>query len=237
MDNTWRETFTLWSETQEYHRRIAQVQHIIEDILAYCQNPYVAYSGGKDSCCLLHLVAQQRPTVYVFHWDYGESLMPRTIALEIQENIALIGGPKCRAVIRKRSRPQQARTNSAFGYRQFYATIDNLKKQFNWDMGFVGIRQEESHKRKATYTDFVMHDTSYPLLNLTWKDIWAYLISNKLPYPSVYDTYAPILGYDKARLVTFFDMEFEGLGSPYIDGVLMPKFRNYVHSSSKKKTR
>ena len=66
----------------------------------------------------------------------------------------------------------------------------------------------------------------FPLLNLTWKDVWAYIISNNLPYPSIYDRYAEVLGYDKVRLVTFFDNEFEKLGAPYLDGVLMPEFRN-----------
>ena len=41
-----------------------------------------------------------------------------------------------------------------------------------------------------------------------------------------YDKYVAVLGWDRARFVTFFDKEFEHLGSINVDGVLMWRWRN-----------
>jgi hypothetical protein len=59
----------------------------------------------------------------------------------------------------------------------------------------------------------------------------------KLPKGSrkrTYFVYAKLLGWDKARLVTFFDKEFEKYGTTTIDSILMWRHR---HLTSQQTTR
>ncbi len=50
--------------------------------------------------------------------------------------------------------------------------------------------------------------------------------SHSLPYASIYDIYAPVVGWDKVRLTTFFDPEFDKLGASNLDGALMWRFKH-----------
>lgn len=217
-------TFQMWSKRNEYKSHIRTAERVITGALDD-SNSYVAYSGGKDSLVLLHLVLQQNQDVDVWHWDYGDHLMPRYLEEEVIKNAEMMGTSNI--IICKR-KGGDARTNHATGYKQFFGTLNKLKKKHGWNLGFVGIRREESCNRKNKYTKFFMDDCCYPLLNLTWLDIWAYIVSNKLPYPSTYDSYSEVVGWDKSRFVTFFDEEFQHKNA--IDGILMPEHRNMVRS-------
>lgn len=221
MEKQWIEFFNLWAETEEYHGRIQEAKKVIEKALKNYKNPYISYSGGKDSTVMLHMVLQQKHDISVWHWDYGDQLMPRDIEEEVLNNAGMIGAEE---IIVCKRQGDDARTNSGPGYKQFFGTLKKLKEKYGWDLGFVGVRQEESRRRTRIYKSFFKEDNCYPLLKLTWKDIWAYIVSNELPYASVYDKYLKLNGYDQARLVTFFDKEFDfGM---YVDCVLMPEFRN-----------
>jgi phosphoadenosine phosphosulfate reductase len=227
MDKIWRETFKIWSKIEEYQKRIEESKKIIAEAFQRYKRPYVAYSGGKDSIVMLHLVLQQNQDIDIWHWDHGRALMPRKIERKLIKNAYAIGAKNLLIKSAKALDKEEARWNYKFWYKSFFGILNRVSKDRDWDGLFIGIRHEESLKRKRQYKKTFINQSCYPLLNLTWKDVWAYIISNNLPYPAMYDIYAEILGYDKVRLVTFFDNEFEKLGSPYIDGVLMPEFRNF----------
>ena len=223
MKKEWIKTFKLWAETKEYKSSISLAQKVIKGAINKYNNPYLSFSGGKDSTVMLHLVLQEYGEIPVWHWDYGNQLMPRSIEKEVVMNARKIGVKKL--IVEKRQ-GFDARVNPGQGYKQFFGSINRLKKEHGWSLGFVGVRQEESIKRKSNYKSFIIDDNCYPLLKMCWRDVWAYIVSNDLPYPSVYDKYSELLGYDKSRFVTFFDKEFEHIGACNIDGVLMPGFRN-----------
>lgn len=227
MKNLWRETFKLWSETGGYKNKIEESKKVIREAFNRYKNPYVAYSGGKDSIVMLHLVLQQEPNIDVWHFDHGRALMPRHIESEVIRNAKLLGAKNLIIKTSKHLDNENARWNYKIWYDSFFGILNSVTKERGWDGVFLGLRQEESSKRKRRAKEFFNGNECYPLARWIWKDIWAYIISNNLPYPSIYDRYAEILGYDKVRLVTFFDNEFEKFGSPYIDGVLMPEFKNF----------
>ncbi|OYT64161.1 hypothetical protein B6U67_00735 [Methanosarcinales archaeon ex4484_138] len=228
MDEIWRETFLFWSETEEYQKKVKEVKKNVQMALNRFRKPYVSFSGGKDSTVMLHLVLEQKPDVMVFHWDYGRYFIPREIEREFLNNAQKIGARnivvKSSSLYEKKGRGAQ----NVLGRVMIGLVVPQLKKE-GYDGCFVGLRAEEASRRNARTKNLFesgIITSTFPIRHLTWKDVWAYIVSNNLPYPSVYDKYAKVLGWDKVRLVTFFDPEFDKFGSPNIDGILMSEFRN-----------
>lgn len=223
----------IHAKREEFHKKIESALSIIRQYYRHGKS-YVACSGGKDSLVLAHLIVHHvDPDVIVFHWDHGRWLMPRFLEAEIVECIRSI---PVRNLVIERFRygdsSPNARVNYAVWYRAFYKTLTEFCKKHNMEAAFLGLRAEESHVRKRKASRVVeKHEGTgtllvYPLFNWTWIDVWAYIITNNVRYPSIYDTYARYLGYGKVRLVTFFDKEFEGIGTMYLDQVLLWKHRN-----------
>jgi len=236
MKHIWYETFKLWSETKEYKDKVEESRRVISNAFTRYKNPYVAYSGGKDSIAMLHLVLQQKPEIDIWHFDHGKALMPREIEREIIHNAKLLGAKNLIIKTSKQLGKESARWDYKIWYNSFFGILNSVTNERGWDGVFLGLRQEESAKRKRKTKEFFSGNECYPLARWSWKDVWSYIVSNNLPYPSVYDRYAEVFGYDRARLVTFFDKEFEYLGAPYVDGILMPEFR-YIDRKVKKRPR
>ncbi len=219
-----RRGFLMWAKTQEYQNRIKESNQIIQRYISR-GNCVVAFSGGKDSTVMLHVVLQLDPEIRVFHWNHGSYLIPLSIEQEIIANAKQLGAKNLTIKSSSLLERPDARTNYKVWYLVFWNTLHRLRKDEGWDYQFVGLRKEEGCKRTAKIKSCPKGEV-YPLADWKWMDVWAYIISNNLPYPRIYDKYAELLGYDRARLVTFFDMEFEKFGSPYLDGFLLPNERN-----------
>jgi len=220
------EVLTQWAKTEEHKAKVEEAKEIIQRALRTHKKPYVAFSGGKDSTCMLHLVLQQKPDVMVYHWDYGKYLMPREFEKEAIEIAYKIGAKN---VIIDTSNKYTSREATGIWYKDFLGRAAKELWQQGYDLVFVGIRKHESLKRKRRIRKgekITAIDECWPIKDWTWQDVWAYIFSKNLPYHSVYDKYAPIVGWDKARFVTFFDKEFDYLGSSNIDGVLLWRWRN-----------
>jgi len=226
MDIRWKETFNLHAQTEDFKNRVKEANEIISKALKR-YNPYVAFSGGKDSTVMVHLVLRQKPDIMILHWDYGRYYIPRVYHEEIKRIIKKMGrdlrietSPLYNSLKRK--------AINVLGREMFGKLIPKLMDE-GYNAVFVGLRAEESPKRKRR----IKADKSlspikefFPLKNWRWLDVWAYLVSNNVPYLSFYDKYCPVLGYDKARFTTLFDPEFDRLGASNIDGVLSWRFRN-----------
>jgi 3'-phosphoadenosine 5'-phosphosulfate sulfotransferase (PAPS reductase)/FAD synthetase len=213
----------------EYKKKITNSIKIIKDVMSTYQKPYVAFSGGKDSTVMLFLALQVNPDVYVLHWDYGSQLMPREIEYEIIKNARKLGVNEKTFIISS-SRTQErldARENPPHAY---FKNLPYIISKFQFDICLLGLRAEESSKRKRKIKynaekPMFGCKVSYPIADFTWKDIWATIVDNDLPYLSFYDKYVELLGWNNARLVTFFDREFDKFGSSNVDGVLLWKYR------------
>ena len=201
------------------------------------ERSYVACSGGKDSLALTHLIIHNvDPNVIVFHWNHGRWYIPRWIERDIIECIKAI---PVKNLIIKRSRygenpkcRELSAIKPSFGLRGMYSFIKNvLVKEMRIEVCFLGLRAEEScirKRRTREYHEFHKGTGTtlvYPLRDWTWLDVWTYIIINNIKYPKIYDIYAKYLGYDKVRLVTFFDKEFEGIGTYYLDQVILWKWK------------
>ena len=226
MEQIEKEMFKLWSETDEYMNHIKEAKANIEKILKN-EKCIILYSGGKDSSVMLHLCMRinKETPVYFFNagYDYESKQMktPPEIVSDITENAKLFGVKKL--YIRGGYGPKPSR---------FFGHLSTIKKSLDVDTELLGLRKEESSGRKGRIRNTLVQiegsrKLGFPIKNLTWKDVWAYIIEHKMKYLSTYDKYAAIVGWDKARFTSLFSKGIihEG-GSYYIDGVIMPEFRN-----------
>jgi len=223
-----KEVLRKWAQTNEHKIRVEEAQRIIKEALRQYQKPYVAFSGGKDSTCVLHLVLEQKPDVMVLHWDYGPYYIPRWLEKEFIENAQKIGTKSIRVETSTEYLWLGRKAVNVLGREYMGRLIPALKKE-GYDLAFVGLRKEESLKRKRRISrgeSVGEIPECWPVQNWTWQDVWAYIFSHDLPYASVYDIYAPVVGWDKVRLTTFFDPEFDKIGASNVDGVLMWRFKH-----------
>lgn len=215
-----------WAKTDLFRDKIESALAIIRRYSK--EKAYVAVSGGKDSLALLHL-AYRVKKFDVFHWDHGPFLMPREIEKDIlscifsiakKENIIVLSSPKLSV--------ESARWDYRVWYRSFFGNLKKFVKERGYRVAFLGLRGEESTKRRKRAKQIIEKDNStnvklvYPIWNWKWIDVWAYIFSNNIRFPKVYYKLALLYGWDKARLVTFFDKEFEHLGSLDVSKFILP---------------
>ncbi len=223
----WKPVLVRWASQPEHLRRVAEADEHVRGALARARRPYVAFSGGKDSTALLHLVLQQAPDITVWHWDYGRQFIPGWLEREMVENARRLGAVN---LVVEATR----RTDKYLGLGEMFGRIAEVLA--GYDLVFVGLRAEESLKRRrrtARKASLTAIQECWPLQNWTWRDVWAYIFAHGLRYPSVYERYVPVVGIEQARLCTFFDPEFRHLGTSNVDGLLMWRDR---HGAEKEKS-
>lgn len=218
-----KRVFREWAKTEEHKQKVKEAEKIILEALKNSRKPYVAFSGGKDSTCLLHLVLKYKPDITVWHWDYGK-YMPRPFEEEIILNARKIGARN----IRIDSSKAYKYSEKVF-YKAFFGRVVKELLAEGYDAVFIGLRKQESIRRRERILQgrsLTSIKEFWPLQNWDWKDVWAYIFTNELPYHSAYDLYISILGWDKVRFTTFFDPEFDVLGASNLDGLLLWGWKN-----------
>lgn len=223
------EMYLMYSETEEYQDAVNTLNENISKAFSEYSTPYIAYSGGKDSLVMTHAVLQLYPETLVFHWDYGPYYMPRELEEEVLSIAHTIGAINLRVDTTDMYKIKKREAISVLGRMLYGRVIPGLKAE-GYDLAFVGLRAQEGCKRTRRVADLFENDSvlpnCFPVRHLKARDIWAYIISNGLPYCSHYDRYASILGYENVRFCTFFDKEFDKYGNSNIDGMLMTEFKN-----------
>jgi 3'-phosphoadenosine 5'-phosphosulfate sulfotransferase (PAPS reductase)/FAD synthetase len=228
----WREYFLTWYDEGGVEEKAREAA---EFACRYVDGGVVSVSGGKDSMAMLHIIVSMcREDVDVFHWDHGPALMPRRVEEEVLRNIVATA-PKARLVVRRYSlgHLEKARADWRPWYREFFATLQSLGYRYH----ILGIRAEESSRRRARgrAVDRGRWVEVHPIYYFTWRDVWAYIFKHGVPVPQVYYVYARHVGWDKARLTTFHDREFEKYGSQ-IDSVFMWRDKNYRDDAETRET-
>ena len=227
----WREYFLTWYDEGGVE---VKAREAADFACRYLDGGAVSVSGGKDSMSMLHIVVSMcRGDVDVFHWDHGAALMPRQVEEEILRNIGAVA-PKARLIVRRYSLggSERARVDWRPWYDEFFATLEGLGYRHH----VLGIRAEESSRRRGRgrVVDRGRWVEVHPIYHFTWRDVWAYIFKHGVPVPRIYYLYAQHVGWDRARLTTFHDKEFEKYGNQ-IDSVLMWREKNYVEKKNSKK--
>jgi 3'-phosphoadenosine 5'-phosphosulfate sulfotransferase (PAPS reductase)/FAD synthetase len=209
MPERWRRTFLAYANGGEHARKVTNARQRIAAFLADRACPYLAYSGGKDSTAMLHLVAAVDPDIVVMYSDNGPDLVPRVIHDEVLD-VARAAGARDLRVLRP-------------------LNVDEVARQ-GYDGVFVGLREQESTTRRTRMRAgrwFGPIPECWPLSDWSWRDVWGYLVAHDVRYVSMYDEIAPVVGYDspRSRFHTFFDPKFEDVGATTLDGVLHWRLR------------
>ena len=164
-----------------------KVETAIERINAFCsgKKTLVAFSGGKDSQCCYHLAKMagiefsaqysitrfEPPELIEFiRKEYPDVAFRRAYKKSLVEEIGENGLPN-----------------------RFYRWCCEAKhkKTEGFDIAVIGIRWEESARRKARWSMFgTKKDRSAyicPICDWTTADVWEFLNSNRIPHCCLYD--------------------------------------------------
>lgn len=181
-----------------YKRVLARSRELVQQALEQSENPYIAFSTGKDSLVAADLVWRVRPETPAVYFDaqcaYPESyaLLDRLEAAgrriirfptePLLETFAKHGGPLAKGI--------GARTMQS----TVYEPLERLLSEYHFDYAFLGLRAEESRGRRQLirYRDdwFRRADGTFevlPVARWSFWDVWAYIASNGLDYNKAYD--------------------------------------------------
>lgn len=221
-----KKAFQLWSKQKEYQRRLKHAESMVKDVITR-YNCIVLYSGGKDSLVLLDMALKVDPNIPVYHFSAGYDYESKQIKQPKQITDEIIGIARQLGVKNLYVKGQRDPAS-----KRFFGLLFQVMKDIGATVELLGIRAEESITRRERVTKWLVQkegqrQVSFPLKWFTWMDIWAYIVSNNLPYFSLYDKYGPLIGYDKVRWSMLFSkFALDKGGSYYLDGVLYPELRN-----------
>lgn len=180
-----KEIAMIHSKLETFAFRVNKAKKIIENALNCAGSPYVALSGGKDSTVVYALVREYIPSV-ISVWSDDEWFLPETI--EYVERLRKNGGDV-----------RQIRTEAVhsdwFKISGNWDGIQDYAHNNGFDCVFLGLRQEESatrriHLQKMGSLFFAKKDRFWhcnPIYDWSWRDVWAYIVSNGLDYNKAYD--------------------------------------------------
>lgn len=208
------ETCRLHGRSRQHAYRLSQSRGIVTQALKYMSRPYIAFSCGKDSTVLAHMVLEIDSTIPLRFLSSGETRLVHnvdTILGYFNERGATI---------------QEINIDRVFSEEWKDATWDEQRKAGrgdleelnagNWDGIFMGLRTQESRTRKISLAKnqtpglppfCFCYKTGKrknmirccPIARWETIDVGAYLIANDLPWLEWYD-YKGFEGRTTARL-------------------------------------
>ncbi len=209
-----QELYRLHAKLPVYSRRKAEAEEIIKGVLRHTKQPYVAFSCGKDSSVLAHLVLQADTTIPLRFLSSGETRLVHN-ADEVLDYFRGLG-----------AEIQEINIDRVFSDAWLTASWDEQRKAGRGDMEllndrkfdgvFMGLRAEESRPRKISLyknqTQGLPHFCyryiagkrvsmirCCALGRWATKDVGAYIVEHGLPYLDWYD-HSGFEGRTTARL-------------------------------------
>jgi 3'-phosphoadenosine 5'-phosphosulfate sulfotransferase (PAPS reductase)/FAD synthetase len=193
-----KEQSLLYSRLKKHKAKVSQAFSLVAAALANSGNPYVAFSGGKDSTAMLDIVRQFRPDVPVIYFDADCSYPETDELIGVYQDMGVnIQRWECRPVLDIIR--EHGLDNPDIGSYMMYETVWLPCKQvldaYRYDWVFVGLRADESFGRRWNARMrgpiyYVKAKNVAQCCPLQWwytEDVWAYVHANGLPYNRAYD--------------------------------------------------
>ena len=199
MNDTFRLQCQLHAQLNGCCFRIQQAREVIAEALDKTQNPYIAFSTGKDSAVMTHLVWEQAPDAPAVYFD-ADCAFPES--KEMLERYETAGYPVIRwpcepffNTLHRVGGPTSDKCEVETMHSTVYRPIKSLLAQYHFDGAFIGLRNEESYGRQKLaqvrgQLFWQKRDSLWeclPVAHLTYHDVWAYIVSNDVDYCAVYD--------------------------------------------------
>ncbi len=189
--------FMLHAQLLWHRRSVERARGRITRWLELVRHPYVAFSTGKDSVCVLHLVREQAPDVPAVYFD-AECAFPESKSmLDSIENMIVYPAeePLLETFRRFGGFEGGAELERETMRTTVWEPVRRLVAEYAFDGMAYGLRAEESrgramhaqcrgavfqYKRDGLWGCQPIHDWIYD-------DVWAFIVSNGLAYCGVYD--------------------------------------------------
>jgi len=199
MDESFRRSCLLHAHLSSYEWHVGQAQAVIARALEKASHPYIAFSTGKDSTCIAHLVWQEHPEVPAVYYD-ADCAFPESTALLARYEAAgksIIHWP-CEPILETMRRvggPTSDRCEAETMRSTVYRPIKSLLAKHHFDGVFLGLRNEESYGRQRLaevrgQLFWQKRDALWeciPIANWTYLDVWSYIVINDIDYCAAYD--------------------------------------------------
>jgi 3'-phosphoadenosine 5'-phosphosulfate sulfotransferase (PAPS reductase)/FAD synthetase len=192
------------ARTAAHQRRLAEARAIIAQALAASRRPYIAFSTGKDSLVLAHLVWEQAPATPAVYFD-ARCAFPESLAL--LDRLAAAGRPierwPCQDfldLLAAAGGPDAPGIEQATMAGTVYRPVRALLAARGYDAVFLGLRGAESPARSllvrtrgllfSRATDGLLE--CLPLGRWSDRDVWAAIFAGGLDYNRAYDRMADL---------------------------------------------
>ena len=176
---------------------------LIERGLAAGGRQYVAFSGGKDSLVVSHLVRQVAPDIEHLYSD-DEALFPEHVSYieEMRERLPLRivqgGGPHAGWHYPWREKPYWREWPDYMESVEGGFSSRTHARRLGYTLAYRGLRAQESRGRASRLAD-TQGDGQRggvrvidPVHDWTVENVWDYISTHDLPYCTVYDRMAEI---------------------------------------------
>ncbi len=155
----------------------------------------IAWTGGKDSTVLLHLIKETFGGVVPFPVMFNDSTMEFEEIYEFIKKITKEWGLSLIVIPHdKKELAQFHKTGNKIEKKKLsrmmkVSAINSFLHKYPVQAIMAGIRwdEHESRSKEVYFSPRDNHTRVHPLLDFTEADIWAYIKTFKVPYVNLYD--------------------------------------------------
>lgn len=172
MQNLWIQQMLEYAETDIHKKRVSVSKQVIQEAIEKTSNPYVSISGGKDST-VVHALCP--PDIRRIHHDDEFCLSVTNQYLKSISHLIIL--------------------KTEAKHTDWFVTNkgENDLSKLDFDCCFLGLRaQENSYRRKHLANYGLIYESKGKIFcnPISWwkiEDVWAFLLSNEIPYNAAYD--------------------------------------------------